>query len=61
MRKAGVAEGVIMKITGHSTREMFDRYDSKDEDDLRNAVKTVGVYLQSLDQNLNTSNKNGSR
>ena len=25
MRKAGVAESVIMKITGHSTREMFDR------------------------------------
>jgi integrase len=59
MRKAGVREGVIMKITGHSTREMFDRYDTKDEDDLKNAVKSMGLFLQSLDQNLNTSQNNG--
>jgi len=26
MRKAGVEESVIMEITGHSTRQMFDRY-----------------------------------
>ncbi len=61
MRRAGVRQGVIMKITGHSTREMFDRYDTKDEKDLKNAVKSMGVYLQSLDQNLNTSQKNGPR
>ena len=59
MRRAEVTEGVIMKITGHSTREMFDRYDTKDENDLRNAVETVGVYLQNLGQNLKTANKNG--
>ena len=34
MRKAGVSETVIMKITGHSTREMFDRYNKVDSDDL---------------------------
>ena len=28
MRKAGVPEKLIMKITGHSTREMFDRYNT---------------------------------
>jgi integrase len=33
MRKAGVAESVIMAITGHSTREMFDRYNRVDLDD----------------------------
>jgi integrase len=58
MRKAGVREGVIMKITGHATREMFDRYDTKDETDLKNAVKIMGSFLQSLDQNLNTTQKN---
>jgi integrase len=61
MRKAGVKEGVIMKITGHSTREMFDRYDTKDEEDLKNAVKSMGLFLQNLDQNLNTGNKNSSQ
>ena len=30
MRKADIAETVIMKITGHSTREMFRRYDTVD-------------------------------
>ena len=34
MRKAGVAESVIMQITGHSTREMFDRYNRIDEEDI---------------------------
>ena len=36
MRKAGVPEKLIMKITGHSTREMFDRYNTitPDENEL---------------------------
>ena len=38
MRKAGVPESVIMAITGHSTRAMFDRYNRVDEDDLRKAI-----------------------
>jgi integrase len=37
MRKAGVSETVIMKITGHSTREMFDRYNTVDKEDLKKA------------------------
>lgn len=46
MRKAGVPESVIMNITGHSTREMFDRYNSVDSDDTRQAVDQLGGYLQ---------------
>jgi hypothetical protein len=41
MRKAGVQESVIMAITGHSTREMFDRYNTVDEEDAKNAVKKL--------------------
>jgi len=47
MRRAGVSEGVIMKITGHSTREMFDRYDTVDLSDTRQALE---VFSASVDQ-----------
>lgn len=46
MRKAGVAESVIMKITGHSTREMFDRYNTVDHTDISQAVKQLGGFLK---------------
>lgn len=45
MRKAGVTESVIMDITGHSTREMFDRYNRIDEDDTRQAIEQMEGYL----------------
>jgi hypothetical protein len=48
MRKAGVPESVIMKITGHSTREMFDRYNSVYIEDLSDAVEKMGRYLEAL-------------
>lgn len=50
MRKAGVAESVIMEITGHSTREMFDRYNTIDHDDRRQAVDQMSTFLTNLDQ-----------
>jgi integrase len=45
MRKAGIAESVIMKITGHSTREMFDRYNNIDQADIKNAIKKFENYF----------------
>jgi integrase len=47
MRKAGVPESVIMEITGHSTREMFDRYNTIDLEDARLAVAQLQRFLQS--------------
>ena len=35
MRKAGVHDSVIMEITGHSTMEMFQRYNTVDEEDTK--------------------------
>jgi integrase len=52
MRKAGVAESVIMSITGHSTREMFDRYNKIDEDDTRLAISKYQGLVKSVDQNV---------
>ena len=38
IRKAGIPEALIIGITGHETREMFDRYNRVDEEDTRQAV-----------------------
>lgn len=42
-RRSGVSEGVVMKILGHKTRSIFDRYDIKNEDDLREAAQVVAA------------------
>jgi len=52
MRRAGVAESVIMSITGHSTRTMFDRYNTIDAEDAQNAISQLGRYLGEIDQNV---------
>jgi uncharacterized protein (DUF433 family) len=40
-----------MEITGHSTREMFDRYNTIDEEDIREAIGQFQGYLsQGVDQ-----------
>ncbi len=46
MRKAGVHESIIMKITGHASRDMFDRYNTIDADDGRLAMTQMRGYLQ---------------
>ena len=57
MRKAGVAESVIMKVTGHSTREMFDRYNTVDESDTRQAVAKMVNFIQRVDHSVDQGTK----
>ncbi|MEE9566751.1 MAG: tyrosine-type recombinase/integrase, partial [Desulfobacteria bacterium] len=52
MRKSGVPESVIMEITGHSTREMFDRYNTVDAEDARRAIEQLQTYLANVTQNV---------
>ncbi len=39
MRKAGVERSVIMKITGHKTMSIFERYNTVDRGDAHEAIK----------------------
>lgn len=45
MRKAGVDQSVIMKLTGHKTSSMFQRYTTVDIDDARNAYQKLEEHL----------------
>jgi hypothetical protein len=39
--RAGVREGVVLQISGHRTRSVFDRYNITSTDDLRDAMERV--------------------
>ncbi len=60
MRKAGVPESVIMSITGHSTREMFDRYNTVDEEDSKEAINRLRLFLGKCYQNVTKDEKKES-
>ena len=60
-RKAGVAQSVIMKTTGHSTTAMFHRYNTVDNEDTRNGINQFEDYVKSVDQNVDQKAKGANQ
>jgi integrase len=55
MIRAGVPEKIAMKVSGHKTRTVFERYNIINETDLQNAAKMLSNYHQEKDgHNLGT-------
>ncbi len=57
MRRANVAENVAMRILGHKTRSMFDRYNIVNNDDTRRAMEALAEARKANSPSFNPSDQ----
>ena len=58
MIRAGVPQKVAMKISGHKTASVFDRYDITSDEDLREASKMIAEYHKAKERNIDVPPEN---
>ncbi len=61
LRRAGVTESVIMKITGHRTRGVFERYNITDQTDTQEAGRLAEEFLNQAHADNSSQNTSQNR